>query len=110
MENLDFRLPEMEPGNLWMHRAAGGHRPLTVTDRCLAQATGLTGDFPERLASPDRLGVLFGCFARKIDGDSWFTWWFHHLPGSSISPKRTPMHLTDSVANGKHVQKTYEVT
>ena len=21
----------------------------------------------------------------------WFTWWFNHLPGPSISPKRTPM-------------------
>ena len=20
------------------------------------------------------IGVLFGCFARNIDGDSWFTW------------------------------------
>ena len=37
------------------------------------------------------IGVLFGCFARKIDGDSWFTWWCNHLPGPSISPKRTPM-------------------
>ena len=38
-----------------------------------------------------RIGVLFGCFGRKMDGDSWFTWWFNHLPGPSISPKRTPM-------------------
>ena len=37
------------------------------------------------------LGVLFGCFARKIDGDSWFTFWLNHLPEPSISPKRTPM-------------------
>ena len=28
---------------------------------------------------------------REIDGDSWFTWWFNHPPGPSISPKRTPM-------------------
>ena len=27
----------------------------------------------------------------KIDGDPWSTWWFNHLPGPSISPKRTPM-------------------
>ena len=40
-----------------------------------------------------RRGVLFGCFGRKIDGDSWFTWWFNHLPGPSISPKRTPKVL-----------------
>ena len=31
-----------------------------------------------------RIGVLFGCFGRKIDGDSWFTWWFNHLPGKPI--------------------------
>ena len=38
------------------------------------------------------IGVLFGCFGRKIDGDSGFTWWFHHLPGKPIYlPKRTPM-------------------
>ena len=23
--------------------------------------------------------------------DSWFTWWFNHLPGPSIAPERTPM-------------------
>ena len=27
----------------------------------------------------------------QIDGDSWFIWWFHHLPGPSICRKRTPM-------------------
>ena len=36
------------------------------------------------------VGVLFGCFGRQVDGDSWFTWWFNH-PGPSISPKRIPM-------------------
>ena len=35
----------------------------------------------ERLMS---IGVLCGCFGRQIDGDSWFTWWFNHLPGPSI--------------------------
>ena len=39
------------------------------------------------------IGVLFGCFGRNIDGDSWFAWWFNHLPGPSISPKRTPMEM-----------------
>ena len=34
---------------------------------------------------------LAACFGRKIDGDSWFTWRFSHLPGPSIFPKRTPM-------------------
>ena len=28
-----------------------------------------------------------GCLPRKIDGDSWFTWWFNQLPGPSISLK-----------------------
>ena len=28
--------------------------------------------------------LFFGCFGRKIDGDSWFTWWFNHLPGKPI--------------------------
>ena len=36
-------------------------------------------------------GVLFGCFARGIDCDSWFNWWLNHQPGPSVSPKRTPM-------------------
>ena len=27
------------------------------------------------------IGVLFGCFGKRIDGDSWFTRWFTHLPG-----------------------------
>ena len=39
----------------------------------------------------ETIAVLFGCFARKI---AWFTWWFNHLPGPSISPKRTPMVQT----------------
>ena len=26
-----------------------------------------------------RVGVLFGGFGQKIEGDSWFTWWFNHL-------------------------------
>ena len=25
------------------------------------------------------IGVLFGCFGRKMDGDSWFTWCFFFL-------------------------------
>ena len=42
------------------------------------------GDVTEAMA----IGVLFGDFGRKIGGDSWFTGWFNHLPGPSISPKR----------------------
>ena len=34
---------------------------------------------------------MFFLVVRKIEGDSWFTWRFNHLPGPSISPKRTPM-------------------
>ena len=30
------------------------------------------------------IGVPFGCFAGKVDGDSWFTWWFDHPPGKPI--------------------------
>ena len=38
------------------------------------------------------VGVLFGGFAKKRDGDSWFTWLFSLIyQGPSISPKRTPM-------------------
>ena len=37
------------------------------------------------------IGVLFGCLGGKMEGDSWFTLWFNHLPGASICPKRTPM-------------------
>ena len=41
------------------------------------------------------IGVRFG-FGRKIDGDSWFTGWFNHLPGPSTCPKRPPMSITFS--------------
>ena len=42
--------------------------------------------------SSTTIGVLFGGFGRKLDGDSWFTW-FHHLSGKPIyfQPKSTPM-------------------
>ena len=42
------------------------------------------------------IGVLFGCFRRRIDGDSWFTWWFFliHQGNASISPKGTPIPTT----------------
>ena len=30
----------------------------------------------------------------------WFTWWFNHPPGSSISPKRTPMRTMSFLPNG----------
>ena len=40
---------------------------------------------------PSTVGVLFGWFGERIEGDSWFTWWFNHLPGPSIFPKRKPM-------------------
>ena len=45
---------------------------------------------------------------RKIEGDSWFTWWFNHLPGPSICPKRTPMFVAAVVRRnrgGDHVQE-----
>ena len=34
------------------------------------------------------IGVLFGRFGRKIEGDSRFTWGFNQLPGPSICPKK----------------------
>ena len=37
---------------------------------------------PKRVVT---IGVLFGCFSKKTDGDSWFTWWFDHLPEPPIS-------------------------
>ena len=42
---------------------------------------------------PSPIGVFFGCFARNIDGDPWFTWWFIliYQGNPSISPKMTPM-------------------
>ena len=38
------------------------------------------------------IGVLFGCLAGKIDGDSWFPWWYFLIYQGypSTSPKRTP--------------------
>ena len=48
-----------------------------------------------RLSSFFVIGVLFGCFGRKIEGDSWFTWWFNHLPGNpSIFQKATYVRRT----------------
>ena len=40
---------------------------------------------------PNNHKCPIGCFGRKIDGDSWFTWWFHHPPGTFVSSKRTPL-------------------
>ena len=48
---------------------------------CFDEADGL-GRF--QLGVWVLIGVLFGCVGRKIDGDSWFTWWLHHLPGKPI--------------------------
>ena len=47
------------------------------------------------------IGVLSGCFARKIDDDPWFSWWFFsHLPGKPFfSPLRTPMTATEPVTD-----------
>ena len=47
------------------------------------------------------IGVLFGCFARQVDGDSWFTWWFNHLPGPRISPKKTPGQASPHVPGAR---------
>ena len=30
------------------------------------------------------IGVLLGCFGRRMDGFPWFTWWLNRLPGKSI--------------------------
>ena len=73
--------------------------------------------FLEPRKSGDRIGVLFGCFARKIEGDSWFTWWFNHSPGKPIyfQPKKTPMgdHLsmetTSQLINSPPVWKLRKV-
>ena len=71
------------------------------------------------------IGVLFGCFGRRIDGDAWFTRWLnsstrdihlfpllkgHHLPGTSIYvhptkdtnllPMLTPISFSGSIAAG----------
>ena len=51
----------------------------------------MRGRSPLFNGTAESVGVLFGCFGRKIDGDSWFTWWFNHLPGPSIFSKRAPM-------------------
>ena len=46
--------------------------------------------------------VLFGRLARKMDGDSWFTWWFFLIYQGypSISPRRTPTTWPDSKGVG----------
>ena len=37
------------------------------------------GPFCTSMIVRGRVGVLFGGFGQKIEGDSWFTWWFNHL-------------------------------
>ena len=70
-------------------------------------AVGVPSNFPARTPAfatccilSAWIGVLFGCFDRQIDEDSWFTWWINHLPGPSISPKRTPCGLDILVTFG----------
>ena len=48
------------------------------------------------------IGLLLGCFARKIEGDSWFTWWlFSHLPGKPIYfPEKGPYGFSVDVFPG----------
>ena len=57
------------------------------------------------------IGVLFG-FGGKIEGDSWFTWWFNHLPGKPIylPSRRTPMivSLVNCSPLGKSLERTRE--
>ena len=57
-----FRIPEKSYGSLGFDR-----KPLGSLGSLKGTSTG----------------VLFGCVARKIDGDSWFTWWFNQ-PGKPI--------------------------
>ena len=58
------------------------------------QSAGSPGPGPGCARPPNKSAagaeVLLGYFGIKIDGDSWFTWWFHDA-GPSISPQRTPM-------------------
>ena len=51
------------------------------------------------------IGVLFGCVDKNKKWP-WYTWWFNHLPGPSISPKRTPMVPVVLVAHVSHLLKT----
>ena len=39
------------------------------------------------------IGVLFGCFGRKIDGDSWLTWWFFLIYQGNPSISNLTGHL-----------------
>ena len=34
------------------------------------------------------IGVLFGWCVGQIEGDSWLTWWFNHLPGPLFTKKK----------------------
>ena len=72
-----------------MEAAVASHGAMVNTLGPNRKATGRRAGYPrERVTG---IGVLLGCFG-IVDGDSWFTWWFNHLPGKPIySPKRTPM-------------------
>ena len=46
---------------------------------------------------------------RRIDGDSWFFWWFNHLPGPSTvdgrnpAPPKEPWNDDSTVSTNKRV-------
>ena len=62
-----------------------------VREVVMSEVEKIVQDFSSaRGLTPRDIGVLFGCFGVKF-GWPWFTWWFNHLPGPSICPKRTPM-------------------
>ena len=68
-----------------------GARPTTPT-KAPFNPGSLALNFKPRLLQTKQvtsIGVLFGRFGRKIEGDSWFPWWFNQ-PGRSIFPTRTP--------------------
>ena len=68
-------------------------KPLALLNNTQLQREGIW-QFPNQ--NVRLIGVPFGCLARKIEGDSWFTksvgFFFLIYQGNpSISPKRTPM-------------------
>ena len=75
-----------------------GHRWVWLKIKRSEGRTAGFGPFPTYQDNPfwyrflePQPDVLFACFGRKLDGDPWFTCWFNHLPGPSMSPRSTPM-------------------
>ena len=84
--------PALQPGQLRGGDLATDGSPAAFRQKKSREVAGKWPGSGREVAGKWPIGVLFGCFAGNIDGDSDRFTWFHQ-PGISIyfQPKRTPM-------------------